>query len=30
MAWPHPGELPREDYLPQYGLTAYGLAKLMG
>ncbi len=27
---PHPGELLREDYLPQYGLTAGGLAKAMG
>jgi len=27
---PHPGEHLREDYLPQYGLTAYGLAKAMG
>src|SRR5271154_2750436 len=27
---PHPGELLREDYLPQYGLTAGALAKAMG
>jgi addiction module HigA family antidote len=26
---PHPGELLREDYLPQYGLTAGALAKAM-
>jgi addiction module HigA family antidote len=26
----HPGELLREDYLPQYGLTAGSLAKAMG
>ena len=28
--WPHAGELLREDYLPQFGLTAHGLAKRMG
>ena len=27
---PHPGEHLREDYLPQYGLTAGGLARAMG
>jgi addiction module HigA family antidote len=27
---PHPGELLREDYLPQYGLTVGALAKAMG
>jgi addiction module HigA family antidote len=27
---PHPGEHLREDYLPQYGLTAGKLAKAMG
>lgn len=27
---PHPGEFLREDYLPQYGLTAGALAKAMG
>ena len=27
---PHPGEHLREDYLPQYGLTPYALAKAMG
>jgi addiction module HigA family antidote len=27
---PHPGEHLREDYLPQYGLTAGALAKAMG
>jgi len=27
---PHPGELLREDYLPQYGLSAGGLARAMG
>jgi addiction module HigA family antidote len=27
---PHPGELLREDYLPQYGLTAGALARAMG
>jgi addiction module HigA family antidote len=27
---PHPGEHLREDYLPDYGLTAGGLAKAMG
>jgi addiction module HigA family antidote len=27
---PHPGELLREDYLPQYGLSAGSLAKAMG
>jgi addiction module HigA family antidote len=27
---PHPGELLREDYLPQYGLSAGALAKAMG
>ncbi len=27
---PHPGELLREDFLPQYGLTAGKLAKAMG
>ncbi len=27
---PHPGESLREDYLPQYGLSAGGLAKAMG
>ncbi len=26
----HPGELLREDYLPEYGLTAGSLAKAMG
>ncbi len=27
---PHPGEMLREDFLPQYGLTAGALAKAMG
>jgi antitoxin HigA-1 len=27
---PHPGELLREDFLPQYGLTAGALARAMG
>lgn len=27
---PHPGELLREDYLPQYGLSAGALARAMG
>ncbi len=27
---PHPGELLREDYLPDYGLTAGSLARAMG
>ena len=27
---PHPGETLREDFLPQYGLTAGSLAKAMG
>ena len=27
---PHPGELLREDYLPQFGLTAGALARAMG
>ncbi|MCC6920173.1 MAG: HigA family addiction module antidote protein [Alphaproteobacteria bacterium] len=27
---PHPGEFLREDYLPQYGLTAGALARAMG
>ena len=27
---PHPGDLLREDYLPQYGLSAGALAKAMG
>ncbi|MCC7266527.1 MAG: HigA family addiction module antidote protein [Caulobacteraceae bacterium] len=27
---PHPGEHLREDFLPDYGLTAGGLAKAMG
>ncbi|MGZ8364298.1 MAG: HigA family addiction module antitoxin [Caulobacteraceae bacterium] len=27
---PHPGELLREDYLPQYGLTPGALARAMG
>jgi addiction module HigA family antidote len=27
---PHPGELLREDYLPQYRLSAGGLARAMG
>lgn len=27
---PHPGEHLREDFLPEYGLTAGSLAKLMG
>jgi len=27
---PHPGELLREEYLPQYGLTPGALAKAMG
>lgn len=27
---PHPGEHLREDYLPDYGLTAGGLARAMG
>ena len=27
---PHPGEHLREDYLPDYGLSAGGLAKAMG
>ncbi len=27
---PHPGELLREDYLPQFGLTAGSLARAMG
>ncbi|HZC17121.1 MAG TPA: HigA family addiction module antitoxin [Caulobacteraceae bacterium] len=27
---PHPGEHLREDYLPEYGLTAGALAKAMG
>jgi len=27
---PHPGETLREDFLPQYGLTAGALAKAMG
>ncbi|HEX3700524.1 MAG TPA: HigA family addiction module antitoxin [Phenylobacterium sp.] len=27
---PHPGELLREDYLPQYGLTPGALSKAMG
>ncbi len=27
---PHPGELLREDYLPQYGLSPGGLARAMG
>lgn len=27
---PHPGEHLREDFLPQYGLTPYALAKAMG
>lgn len=29
-ALPHPGELLREDYLPQYGLTPGALARAMG
>src|SRR5882672_2863446 len=29
-ALPHPGEHLREDYLPDYGLTAGALAKAMG
>lgn len=27
---PHPGELLREDYLPEFGLTAGALARAMG
>lgn len=27
---PHPGEMLREDFLPEYGLTAGKLAKAMG
>ena len=27
---PHPGGLLREDYLPQFGLTAGALARAMG
>jgi addiction module HigA family antidote len=27
---PHPGEVLREDFLPEYGLTAGSLAKAMG
>jgi antitoxin HigA-1 len=26
----HPGEMPREDFLPDYGLTASGLASAIG